>query len=467
MTSRIHRLPLKVRLAAWYFVMMAVAMTALGWIAVAAMKHSIRTTVDEQLAARATEVKKLIEGAGGAKLVEAVLREHIGTSSQEELAQISDESGRYIVQSNWLAKRTLLPDDEAIKITAKHKLFFDAVVDREPFRGMRIEAVSAGRRYRIEVAQNMDDFEEALARFRRLLLGLIPAVLCAASLGGYWISRRALLPVDEITRATQEIGGRNLSARLVVPESGDELARLAETLNAMLERIDRALKQIGQFTADASHELRTPVALMRTRAELALRRPRGAEEHRQTIEELHAELVRTSVLVERLMLLARADSGAALARMEKLDSAALVAEVLEQTSVLAEAKLLKLQAELGNAEIVVDGDAQLLRQVVTILIDNAVKYTPAPGRITVRLVQEEGCARLTVADTGIGIEAGELERIFERFYRADKARSRETGGTGLGLAIGRFIAEAHGGTLTAESEAGKGSNFTLMLPLAK
>jgi signal transduction histidine kinase len=153
--------------------------------------------------------------------------------------------------------------------------------------------------------------------------------------------------------------------------------------------------------------------------------------------------------------------------MERLELVPLVSEALEQTSVLAEAKQLELHAELGDAAIVVDGDAQLLRQVVTILIDNAVKYTPAPGRITVWLKQEEGFARLSVSDTGIGIEAGELERIFERFYRADKARSRETGGTGLGLAIGRFIAEAHAGTLTAESDAGKGSTFTLVLPLAK
>ena len=153
----------------------------------------------------------------------------------------------------------------------------------------------------------------------------------AASLGGYWISRRAPAPVDEITRAAQRISGTNLSSRLAVPDSGDELARLAQTLNAMLERIDLGVKQVAQFTADASHELRTPITLMRTRAELALRRPRSAEENQQTIEALYSETVRTSELVERLMLLARADSGALLMRMEDVELVELVENVLART----------------------------------------------------------------------------------------------------------------------------------------
>ena len=328
------------------------------------------------------------------------------------------------------------------------------------------ETVAIGAHtYSIQVAQNMDDFNEATARFRHLLLAIIPASLLAASLAGYWISKRALAPVDQITRAAQQISGANLSARLAVPNSGDELERLAETLNAMLERIDLALKQIAQFTADASHELRTPIALMRTRAELALRRPRSNAENQETIEQLHAEIVRTSDLVERLMLLARADSGASLLRFEPVELVPLVEDVLAQTSVLAEHQQLELEAELARTPICVQGDSQFLRQLFVILIDNAVKYTPAPGKIKVTLASANGSAILSVADTGIGIEAADLENIFERFYRADKARSRETGGAGLGLAIGRWIAESHRGTLAAESKPGTGSTFSVRLPL--
>jgi signal transduction histidine kinase len=206
---------------------------------------------------------------------------------------------------------------------------------------------------------------------------------------------------------------------------------------------------------------------MRTRAELALRRPRTAEENQATIEQLHDEIVRTSELVEKLMLLARADSGASLLRAEPVEMVQLAHDVIAQTSVLAEHKQLEMDSKLGGGELWVQGDAQYLRQLLVILIDNAVKYTPAPGKVTVTLCGSNGVARLSVSDTGIGIEAADLGNIFERFYRTDKARSRETGGAGLGLAIGRWIAESHGGTLTAESTPGVGSTFRVEVPLGK
>ena len=464
----IRSIPIKVRLTAWYFVVMAVAMSALGALALAGMEHSIRSTVDEQLVARIDVVKKLIVDVpptqSPARLATA-LRENLGPDSEEELVQIFDENGNSIFQSTWLQSRALLSPAGAAQVQKKRKPFFDAEIGGEPFRGMSKSVAAGSHTYSIQVAQNMDDFIEATSRFRRLLLAVIPASLLAASLAGYWISKRALSPVDQITRAAQEISGTNLSARLAVPNSGDELARLAETLNAMLGRIDLALKQIAQFTADASHELRTPIALMRTRAELALRRPRSAAENQETIEQLYAEILRTSELVERLMLLARADSGASLLRFETVELVQLVQDVLAQTSVLAEHKQLELEADLARSPICVHGDSQFLRQLFIILIDNAVKYTPAPGKIKVTLAASNGLASFSVSDTGIGIEPADLENIFERFYRADKARSRETGGTGLGLAIGRWIAESHQGTLAAQSRPGTGSTFSVNLPL--
>jgi heavy metal sensor kinase len=459
-------IPIKVRLTAWYFFIMAVAMSALAVLALAGMEHSIRSTVQEQLTDRINLIKKLIASSPtqSPDTLNAQLRENLGPDSEEELVHVSDENGNWIFRSTRLQGRTLLAASSAAQVQKKRHPYFDAEVNGEPFHGISGSLAAGPHTYSIQVAQDMDDFEEATSRFRHLLLGVIPALLLAASLGGYWISKQALAPVDQITRAAQAISGRNLSARLVVPNSGDEVARLAETLNAMLERIDLALKQIAQFTADASHELRTPIALMRTRAELALRRPRSAAENQETIEQLHAEVVRTSELVERLMLLARADSGASLLRFETVDLAQLVQDVLAQTSVLAQHKQLELEASLASVPVLVHGDAQFLRQLFVILIDNAVKYTSAPGTVTVTLSKSNGSACLSVSDTGMGIEATDLENIFGRFYRADKARSRETGGAGLGLAIGRWIAESHRGTLTAESKPGAGSTFSVHLP---
>jgi heavy metal sensor kinase len=445
---------------------MAVGMSALGGLALAGMRHSIHSTVDEQLVDRMAVVRKLIVASAQSQAPLAdELRKNLAPDGEEELVQVADETGNLAFRSNWLKMRTLLTPDRASQVQKQRRPFFDVAINGEPFHGVSGTVVAGGHNYSVQIAQDMDDFEEALSRFRRLLYAVIPALLLAASLAGYWISRRALAPVDSITRAAQEISGKNLSVRLTVPNSGDEIERLADTLNAMLERIDFARNRSAQFTADASHELRTPVALMRTRAELALRRPRSAAENQETLELLHAEIVRTSELVERLMLLARADSGASLLRFEAVELVQLMHDVLAQTAVLAEHKQLALEANLADSPVWVRGDAQFLRQLFVILIDNAVKYTPAPGKITVTLCASNGSAKLSVSDTGIGITATDLENIFERFFRTDKARSRETGGAGLGLAIGRWITESHQGTLTAESNPGAGSTFFANLPL--
>ncbi len=456
-------IPIGVRLTALYFVIMAVGMSALGWFAVASMKFSIRRTVDEQLEDKVKGVSELI-----ARSVRSVprgslaeeLRDHSELGAEEAILQVADEYGKSIYQSHWARKHQL----PAFALPPSNRLFSNVHIQGEPFRVMTTTLTVDGQRFGVQVAEPMDDFYEALARFRNLLLALIPVLLIVASAAGYWMSRRALAPVDQITRAAQEINVHNLSARLAVPRSRDELQRLAETLNAMLERIESSLKRISQFTADASHELRTPVALMRTRAELALRRPRTEAEYHETIAQLLQELVRTSDLIEKLMLLARSDSDSELLHFATVDLGDSLRDVLLQTTALAEQKQLTVRAELTQEHVLVEGDPQFLRQLFVILIDNAVKYTPAPGTVTVTLAATDKSAIVSVSDTGIGIEPADLANIFDRFYRADKARSRESGGAGLGLAIGRWIAESHGGSITAESTPGNGSTFRVTLP---
>jgi heavy metal sensor kinase len=455
-------IPIGVRLTAWYFVIMAIGMSSLGWVAVASMKWSIRRTVDEQLEDRMKGVGELITRSVHSpkhdSLVEE-LREHSELGSEEILLQVADESGNWVYQSRWI-RRNPLPSF----VPPAKKPFSNIKAHGIPLRVMSSVLTIDGHRFNVQVAQPMDDFYESLERFRNLLVALIPVLLIVASGAGYWMSRRALAPVDQIIRASQEINIHNLSARVAVPGSGDELQRLAETLNEMLGRIDSSLRRITQFTADASHELRTPVTLMRTRAELSLRRPRTEAEYRDTIEQLHAELVRTSDLLEKLMLLARADSGFALLQFSSVDLGAMVRDVLRQTEALVEHKQLTLRADVPDSEVWVEGDAQFLRQLFVILIDNAVKYTPAPGTITVALAATDTTVSIAVSDTGIGMEASDLRNIFDRFYRADKARTRESGGAGLGLAIGRWIAESHGGTIVAESSPGEGATFRVTLP---
>jgi heavy metal sensor kinase len=311
----------------------------------------------------------------------------------------------------------------------------------------------------------MEDFNEAIDKFRWFLLIAVPFLLALATAGGYFMSRRALAPVDAIIDAAQNFGAQNLSSRLSVPQTGDELQRLSETLNGMLGRIETAVARITQFTADASHELRTPLAIMRTRAELALRKQRSEAEYREELQQLLEELERTSDLLERLMLLARADSGVPVLQFADVCLIELLERVCAQGTMLATAKGIHFTSRLPQDRCSVHGDSQFLQRLFLILVDNAVKYTAPKGNVSVICEKANGTATVIVSDSGRGIPQADLPNIFERFYRADKARSRDSGGAGLGLAIARWIAEAHYGTVEVESVPERGSRFTVHLPL--
>jgi heavy metal sensor kinase len=310
----------------------------------------------------------------------------------------------------------------------------------------------------------MDDYLEAIDRFRTAMFIGIPVLLVFAAGGGYWMSTRALRPVDQITHAAQMINPQDLSQRVTVPRTGDELQRLAETLNQMLERIESAVARITQFTADGSHELRTPVALIRTRAEVTLAKQRNNDEYRNALKEVLTESERTTALIENLMTLARADTGSETLNFARTNINEIASEVCTQAQTLAEAQQLHWIATIPDTAIWVRGDADALRRLLLILIDNAVKYTSPAGIVSLAVQRNGTHAEIRVSDTGIGISESDLPHVFERFYRADKARSRELGGTGLGLSIGRWIANAHGGEIKVESSTG-GSVFVVLLPI--
>jgi len=312
----------------------------------------------------------------------------------------------------------------------------------------------------------MHEAFEALDRFRLLLLFAAPLLLVAASAGGYWLSTRALSPVDEISRAAQRISIENLADRLPVSQTGDQLQRLSETLNAMFSRLDAAVRRITQFTADASHELRAPVSLIRTTAEVAVQKEdRTAQEYFQALQEIVSESERTSQVVDSLMLLARADSGTETLECADIDACTIVREAAAQGEKLARNHDLGFTLSLPNTRVPVEADSSALRRALLILIDNAVKYTPRGGLVTVELNTSTGFAIVSVSDTGIGIAREEVPHIFDRFWRADKTRSREEGGAGLGLSIAKWIVETHRGSIAVESEPGKGSTFRVRVPL--
>ena len=333
-----------------------------------------------------------------------------------------------------------------------------------PYRTYATETMVQGQRFKISVAMPLEGAELTLRRLREVLLWATPAVLLIGSLGGYWISRRALAPVDAITRAAQSIGIENLSERLTVTAAGDELARLSETWNNMLARLETAVKRLSQFTADASHELRTPITLIRATAELTLRRERSVETYREALRHIVDDSDRTTRLIDDLLLLARADAGLPALPLDRMELTPLVRDVCEQGQILAQARQLEISTETPEQPVYVDANDPALRRLLLLLVDNAVKYTPAGGRITVSVGMEPSGATVTVRDTGIGIPDTALPHVFERFYRVDESRNRDAGGAGLGLSIAQWIAKRHHARLEAESIVGQGSAFRVRFP---
>lgn len=303
-----------------------------------------------------------------------------------------------------------------------------------------------------------------LLQFLRGLLESVPIFIILSSLAGYWISRRALSPVDKITETARSISIHNLTERLPVSQTGDELQRLAETCNGMLDRLESALNQIKQFTADASHELRGPLSFTRVVAEVALKRQTTDAMSQRAFQDILEETSKASVLIEDMLTLARADFESQEKIFEAVDLGKIVGNVCEMASPRAEARGLSFLVSIApEPPIFVYGDLLGLQRLVWILIDNAFKYTPSSGTVEVRVVEQENDVQLIVADTGIGISENDLPHIFNRFYRADPSRG-EFEGTGLGLAIAKWISDIHRGTFQVQSEERAGTIFTLKLP---
>jgi len=323
--------------------------------------------------------------------------------------------------------------------------------------------------YFIAAAEPRAELSDSLELLRGIFLIAVPLALVLAGAGGWFLARKSLAPVVLMAEGARRISAENLNERLPVPNPRDELGQLADTFNELLARLDAAFAQQRQFMADASHELRTPLSVMRTAAAVTLEQPRRPEaEYREALTLMHEQARRLTRIVKEMFTLARADAGRRPLDAQDFYLDELVAETARAASVLAERKQIALElAPLRETPF--KGDEDLLRQLLLNLLDNAIKFTPAGGTIHLELEEKGECYLLTVADTGIGIPAEAQPRIFERFFRVDKARSRaqqeQGSGAGLGLSIARWIAEAHGGVLRLAHSDPTGSTFVVSLPV--
>ena len=320
-----------------------------------------------------------------------------------------------------------------------------------------------GRRNVIETGSPMDKVQYDLRQWLAFLAAGLPMVLLVGVGGGYWLVKRALLPVDQIAASAQRISSRNLSERLPVARTGDELERLSLALNHMIGHLDEAFQHSRRFMADASHEMRTPLTVMHGELESLVQEPGLAPLYRRRLGSTLEEVDRLAAIVEGLFAISRLDAGEAQAEWVGFDLAQLVASTTDQMGLLAEDKEIQLTCVATNP-VWVEGDRSRLKQVVVNLLDNAIKFTPAGGAVTLTVSALQDKAVLEVADNGMGIPPEALPHVFERFFRVDKARSRELGGAGLGLSIVKSICGFHHGQVEVHSQPGQGSRFRVELP---
>jgi two-component system, OmpR family, sensor kinase len=350
------------------------------------------------------------------------------------------------------------------------RVFRDVRGGRDGYRGFARHVTLNGKIFTVVVLQSLHPQQEMLDDVVETFSWMIPIALLLASVGGYFLARKSLAPVVNMAAQAGRIGAANLHARLVVHNEKDELGRLAASFNGLLNRLDESFERQRRFMADASHELRTPVAILRGEAEVALSRPeRAPEEYRESLAVLRDESQRLTHIVEDLFTLARADAGQHPLSLSNFYLEELVGDCLRTTRTLALAKQISLGASVAG-EMPILADEGLLRRMLLNLLDNAIKYTPQRGAVTVSCSVAATEYALSVTDTGAGVPAELQGKIFERFFRADKARSRaenDGGGAGLGLSIARWIAEEHHGRLELSRSDSSGSVFTVFLPVAR
>jgi two-component system heavy metal sensor histidine kinase CusS len=457
-----RRLSIGVRLALWYFALFAVAQVVFGAGMWFILRHNLYDIVDDGLEGQVDDLKNFMEAqkkdVSIAKLQEEVTETYTLEHSGDYL-ELYAENDALLYRSEFLQKHPVTMEELYGRKSRNFR------IAGRPFRFTRQTLTANGHVLTATIGVSTDDVVETLSLFRSYLFMFAPLLFLIACGGGYWLSRRALAPVDALVLTARDISGANLNSRLPKLDTGDELQRLSDTLNEMLARIETAFLRVTEFTADASHELRTPVSLIRTEAELALRRSRGEAEYKESLRHILLEAERTTNLIEQLLALARADSGRETLDMQPVDLRVTVRSVAESWQQVAGIRNLQFSASIGDGDSFVLGDETVLRRLVNILVDNAFKYTPSPGSVALSLEHQGESAVIVIQDSGVGIAEDEHGKIFERFYRVDKARSRAQSGAGLGLAIAQWIVTQHRGSISIKSQPGSGSTFCVRLPM--
>jgi len=460
MTRWLRPRSVRVRLALWYVGVMVVVLAVYIAAVFELVRNNASGVLDEQLRVDFDWASDML-----AQRPDGTIAPYDETGEGDSpWLQVWSLNG-HLLYDTPEARRNPVPASDQLAVKADEQIVTVPGVS-PPYRILSGPSRIGGQPVVVQVARSELTITQSMKQLLFVLLLGLPFGVAAAGLGGYSLARRALAPVDRMSERARLITAERLKERLPVDNPDDELGRLATVFNETLTRLESSFEQMRRFTADASHELRTPLTVIRSVGEVGLRGRRDEVAYREIIGSMLEEVDRLARLVDRLLMLSRADTGQSKLSTDIVDLSELADEVAAQLGVLAEEKQQSITLERTGAPRWT-GDRLVLRQALLNLVDNAIKYSPVGGRITIRVAESPSAAVVEVSDTGPGIPEELQSRIFDRFYRLDKSRSRDNGGTGLGLSIAKWAVEVNGGQLTLEKTNGVGSTFRITLPQTK
>ncbi|MCX7857412.1 MAG: ATP-binding protein [Deltaproteobacteria bacterium] len=462
-------LPIKWKLALWYGSILALVLIVFSiWVYIY-FRNSLEHSIDMKLKSIADVLSSSIVDTNAPTIFgnfERYLENVFGRKPKGKFIQILDASGKIGAKMSDLETQTL----PAVSYRSLEKAFSGEIsYETIGEKGNRLRIITLPIKENgkvvsiVQVGTSLEEFDESLTKLMMVMLISIPTTLFLTLIGGYFLAKKSLKPVDQIRKAAIKISSSNLEERIDVGGRRDELGKLAETFNEMIDRLRESFQRINQFSTDVSHELKTPLAILKGETEVALRKERDKEEYKRILKSNLEEINRMTKIIDDLLFLSKAENKNMPIAKEPVILQDLLTDICLDMKMYAQQKGVEL--EIGNLDdICVEGDELKLRRMFINIIENGIKYTNPGGTVEIRSSVEDGYARIDIKDTGIGISENDIKYIFDRFYRADKSRKRETG-VGLGLSISKWIAEAHNGKIEVKSTPHKGSVFSVKLPI--
>lgn len=461
-------MPIKWKLTLWYGGILSLILVIFACGVYIYFNNSLQKSIDTKIRSIGEVLSSSMTEAHGTSVFgnfERYLENVLGRKPKGKFIQILDSSGRIGAKMSDIEGETLPTSFNTLERAMRGEVVYETVERTKPRLRMVTIPIVENKKVTsvVQIGTSLEDFDETMRKLLLVMIISIPTSISVTIVVGYFMAKKALRPVDQIRRAAVKITSSNLDEKIDIGGRRDELARLAETFNAMIGRLKDSFQRINQFSIDVSHELKTPLTILKGATEVALRKERDKEDYKRLLISNLEEVDRMSRIIDDLLLLSKAETKEIKLNLEDIALRDLILGVCMDMKITAANKGIELQAT-DLEDVRLKGDELKLRRMLWNIVENGIKYSPRGGTVAISSYVNDGYARIDVKDNGVGIAEEDIKFIFDRFYRADRSRRRETG-SGLGLSISKWIAEAHNGTIEVKSKPSEGSLFSIKLPI--